>query len=125
MSFLKINGYDVPYPSSDSGLQTIATVVDGGRMADGVFRGQKIGRDQSKVELTWRVLTPEQWGRILSIFNNNFVVSVYYLDAVSNGFVTRNMYVGDRSARPFMWNAATNRPKYYLDCKANLIDTGG
>ena len=125
MGFLYLNGLAVPYPYYESGLQTTATVVDGGRMADGVFRGKKIGRDQSKVELRWAALTPDVWSSILQVLSNSFVVAVQYYDMVIDGWTTRNMYCSDRTARPFMVDTSTGRPKYYLDCSVNLIDTGG
>ena len=124
MAFIYLNGLAVPYPYYESGLQTTATLVDGARMADGVFRGKKIGRDQSKVELKWAALTPEVWSSILSVLANSFVVSVQYYDMVIDGWNTRKMYCSDRTARPFMVDTNTGRPKYYLDCAVNLIDTG-
>ena len=121
--FIYINEIAFPYPDKDSGLQTISTLVNSARTADGVMRGEKIGRDQSKLELTWNVLTPETWSRMLQQFDN-FYFNIRYLDMVSNTEVTRKFYVGDRSARPFLVDTETNRPKYYVQCKANVIDTG-
>ena len=68
--FIYINDMAFPYPDKDSGLQTISTLVNAARTADGVMRGEKIGRDQSKIELTGNVLTPEVWSRMLQQFNN-------------------------------------------------------
>lgn len=124
MEFIYLNGTAVPYPSFESGLQTIATVVDGARMADGVFRGKKLGRDQSKVELKWAVLPPSTWSAILQILDADFVVSVRYLDMVTGQWITRQMYPGNRTARPLFINRATGRPQYWRDCSVNLIDTG-
>lgn len=122
--YIYINGEPFPYPSNESGLQTTLTTVDGARMADGVFRGKKIGRDQSKVELTWRVLEPEVWARMLQIFNTSFTFTIRYFDMVRNDWHTRIFYVGDRTAQPFMVDAETGKPKYWQNCKANVIDTG-
>jgi hypothetical protein len=112
-----------PYPDKDSGLQTIATIVDSARTADGVVRGERVGRDQSKIELTWNVLTPEMWSRMLQQFAN-FYFTIRYIDMVTNDWTTRKFYVGDRSAQPFLIDPDTNRPKYYVQCKANVIDVG-
>lgn len=76
-----------------------------------------------KIELTWSVLTPEMWSQMLQIFSN-FTFSLRYLDMVTNDWVTRTFYVGDRSAQPFLCDPETGRPKYYLNCKANVIDVG-
>lgn len=114
----------LPYPAKESGLQTVATVVNSARGANGVVRGEKLGRDQGKVEMTWPVLTPEIWSELLQFFNANFYFKMRYLDMVTNTMVTRECYVGDRSAQPFLYDKTTNRPKYYLNCKANVVDTG-
>lgn len=121
--FIYINGTAFPYPDKESGLQQVSTLVNSARTADGVMRGEKIGRDVAKIELTWNVLTPEVWSRMLQIFNN-FTFTVKYIDMVTNDWATRTFYVGDRSARPFLVDPATNRPRYYVDCKANIIDVG-
>lgn len=127
--FVYINGTPFPYPSNDSGLQTTITTVDQARMADGILRAKKIGRDQGKVELEWRILTPEQWSSMLQIFagieaDGDFAVNFSYFDMVANDWKTRIFYVGDRTAQPFMVDKATGRPRFWINCKANMIDTG-
>lgn len=122
--FVYINDVEFPYPSYESGLQHAVTTVDSARMADGVLRAKKIGRDQSKVELTWAALTAEQWSTMLKIFKNNFYFNIRYFDMVENDWITRRFYVGDRTAQPFMVNKETGRPRYWLNCQANVIDTG-
>lgn len=87
------------------------------------MRGERIGRDMGKIELTWNVLTPETWSRMLQAFSN-FTFDVQYIDMVTNNWTSRKFYVGDRSARPYMVDPKTNRPKYYVQCKANIIDVG-
>ena len=121
--FIYINDMAFPYPDKDSGLQTISTFVNGARMADGVMRGERVGRDQSKIELSWNVLTPEVWSQMLKQFEN-FYFTIRYIDMVTNDWTTRKFYVGDRTARPFLIDPDTNRPKYYVQCTANVIDTG-
>ena len=122
--FVYINEVEFPYPSHESGLQHTVTTVDSARMADGVLRAKKIGRDQSKVELTWAALTAEQWSEMLKIFKDNFYFNIRYFDMVENDWITRRFYVGDRSAQPFMVDKNTGRPRYWLNCQANVIDTG-
>lgn len=122
--FVYINDEEFPYPSYESGLQTTITTVDSARMADGVLRAKKIGRDQSKVELTWAALTAEQWSKMLKIFKDNFYFNIRYFDMVENDWITRRFYVGDRSAQPFMVDKKTGRPRYWINCQANVIDTG-
>lgn len=122
--FVYINDVEFPYPSHESGLQHTITTVDSARMADGVLRAKKIGRDQSKVELTWAALTAEQWSKMLKIFKDNFYFNIRYFDMVENNWITRRFYVGDRTAQPFMVDKNTGRPRYWLNCQANVIDTG-
>lgn len=115
---------NLPYPKYESGLQQISTIVDSARTADGIVRGVKVGKDQSKVNLTWAKLSPAEWSTILTFFDNNFKFKCRYIDMVSNSWVTRIFYVGDRQAQPFLVDKTTNRPKWYLNCQANVIDTG-
>lgn len=122
--FVYINDVEFPYPSHESGLQHTITTVDSARMADGVLRAKKIGRDQSKVELTWSALKAEQWSEMLKIFRDNFYFNIRYFDMVENDWITRRFYVGDRTAQPFMVDKKTGRPRYWLNCQANVIDTG-
>jgi hypothetical protein len=93
-------------------------------MANGVLKTKKVGRDQAKVELQWRVLSPEKWSEMLKIFDENFTFRIRYFDMMANDWVTRVFYVGDRTARPYMVDANTGRPRFWLDCQANVIDTG-
>lgn len=120
---VKIAGRDIPNPDQDSFKQSVMTLVNSGRNADGQVIGQKIGRDQSKIELSWAWLTSDEWSEILKIFETSFFNTVSYTDMVTNQTITREMYVGDRSATPFC-NNGSNQPTHYRDCKLNLIDTG-
>ena len=121
--FLYINSTPIPYPDKDSGIQTISTVVDSARTADGVMRGEKIGRDLTKIEMTWNVLTPSDWQEILNAVSP-FTFNVQYFDMRLNNWVSKLFYCGDRSAMPVMINESTGRPKYYRNCTVNIIDVG-
>lgn len=122
-AFIYINNIKFPYPSRDSGLQTVSTFVDSARTADGVMRGERIGRDVSKIELQWSALKPDVWAKMLREFEK-FIFTVKYIDMVKNDWVTRTFYVGDRTAQPFLIDKTTNKPTWYLNCKANIIDVG-
>jgi len=113
----------LPFAAYESGKQTIATMVDQARTADGIVRGAVIAK-ASKIELKWRVLSPEVWKDICTFFNKHFYFDATYLDIETNTFVTKTMYVGDRSAMPFMVDEITGIPTYYLDCQANIIGVG-
>lgn len=122
-SFIKINGH--PYPCPRRGLNLmVATIVNSARNANAVMVGQKIGRDQQKINsLEWAYLTAEQWSSLLKEFSN-FYVSVSYPDMVNNRWTTRKMYPGDRTAQPFHLDPVTQLPLDYINCKVNLIDVG-
>lgn len=113
----------IPFAAYESGKQTISTVVDQARTADGIVRGSVIAR-ANKIELKWAVLTPETWSKICKFFDKHFYFNAHYYDMAANGFKTKKMYVGDRSAQPFKMDSVTGKPKYYLNCEANIIGVG-
>lgn len=124
-SFITINGAKFPQPRR--GLELLsATIVDSARNANGVVVGQKVGRDQQKLNnLFWGYLTAEQWSAMLQIFDKNFFVTVTYPDMVNNRWTTRKMYPGDRTATPYHLDPNTGLPADYINCKVNIIDCGG
>ena len=61
MSYLAINGYELPPPKRGVNV-IVTTVVNSGRDANGAVVGQRVGRDQYKIDgLEWAWLTAEQW----------------------------------------------------------------
>lgn len=122
MAYLAINGYELP-PCKRGVTIVVSTVVDSGRDANGAVVGQRVGRDQYKIDnLEWAWLTAEEWKKILSILDN-FYVRVTFNDPVTNGGKTVRMYCGNRTAEPY-WVTADGKPTHYRNCKVNLIDTG-
>ena len=122
-NFITINGLEFPQPRRGLNLQ-VATIVDSGRNANGVVVGQKVGRDQQKINnLEWGCLTAEQWTAMLSVFDENFVVTVTYPDMVTGAWTTRSMYPGNREATP-LWLDDSGLPSHYINCRVNLIDMG-
>lgn len=113
----------IPFAAYESGKQTIATMVDQARTADGIVRGSVIAK-ANKVELKWAVLSPEVWSDICTFFDKHFYFNATYYDMQTNSMQTKTMYVGDRSAQPFLMDEATGKPKYYLNCEANIIGVG-
>lgn len=113
----------IPFAAYESGKQTIATMVDQARTADGIVRGSVIAR-ANKIELKWAVLTPEVWAQICQFFDNHFYFNATYYDMSTNSMQTKTMYVGDRSAQPFKMDSSTGKPLYYLNCEANIIGVG-
>lgn len=122
MAYLAINGYELPPPRRGVSV-VVTTVVDSGRNANGEVVGQKVGRDQYKIDgLEWPYLTAAQWENILYAMRD-FFFNVTFIDPVSNASRTIKMYCGDRTGEPY-WVDENGHPTYYINCKVNLIDTG-
>lgn len=121
-SYLKINGQEIPYPKRGVSA-VVSTVVDSGRNLNGVVVGQRIGRDQYKIDsLEWPYLTAEEWSRILQLISG-FYFDLTFYDPVTNSAKTIKAYCGDRHAEPY-WVDKYGKPTHYVNCKVNFIDTG-
>ena len=122
MSYIRVNGVDLPYPKR--GLKpVVTTIVNAGRNANGVVVGQRIGRDQYKIDtLEWPWLSAGEWESILRLISD-FYFNVTFPDPVTGNPRTVRMYCGDRSAEPY-WIDSSGNPTYYRNCKVNFIDTG-
>ena len=124
MNAITINGVEFPQPRRGLDFM-VSTLVDSARNANGVVVGQKIGRDQQKLDnVVWGYLTAEQWSQMLQIFDQNFFVTARYPDMVTNSWTTRKMYPGDRTATPYFIDDDTGLPTGYINCRVNLIDCG-
>ena len=122
MAYLAIDGYELP-PCKRGVTVVVSTVVDSGRDANGAVVGQRVGRDQYKIDnLEWAWLTADEWGKILCILNR-FYVRVTFNDPVTNSRRTVRMYCSNRSAEAY-WVTENGTPTHYRNCKVNLIDTG-
>jgi len=123
MAFITVNGKS--FPSPDIGLNfEIATLVNGGKNANGEFVGQKVGRDQYKIDnLQWFYLDAVTWSEMLKEFQK-FVVTVRFPDMVNNSWITLVMYPGNRTAVPIDIDSNTELPAAYKNCKVNIIDCG-
>ncbi len=122
MAYISINGFDLP-PCKRGVKPTVTTVVNAGRNANAVVVGQRVGRDQFKIDqLEWAWLDAHTWGHILSALAPFFVM-VTFIDPVSNRPTTKKMYPGDRTAEPY-WVDDNGHPLYYRNCRVNLVDCG-
>lgn len=123
MSFIRINGKPFPSPAPNVTL-TVTTAVNAGRNANNKVVGQKIGRDNHKIDnLTWPYLDTATWSAILQEFDSHFFSTVEFWNMVKNDWDTLTMYPGDRSAEVYMTDK-NGKPLYYLNCKVNIIDAG-
>lgn len=119
------SGIMIPAPDNDSCNLTIATLVDSGRSTDGRFIGQVIGDDKLKLECSWKYLSQEDYQKILKIFDRSqggaFVNNFKIFDPRVNKFVVKEMYVSDRTARPFNPDPNWN-PQGWLDISLSLVE---
>lgn len=122
MAVITINGRE--FPSPDFGMEiVVATYVTDGKNANGEFIGDRVGRDQYKVNsLQWKFLDAATWSAMLQEFGS-FVVTVRFPDMVNNSWITLQMYPGNRTAQPAAVGA-DGMPTLYRDCKVNIIDCG-
>lgn len=122
MATITINGREFPAPDIGANI-VMATYVSDGKNALGEFVGQKIGRDQIKIEnMQWKMLDAVTWSAILQEFDK-FVVTARLPDMLNNRFMTIRVYPGNRTATPVQFDAQ-GLPVMYKDCKVNIIDCG-
>ena len=126
MSFralVKVGNYEFPEPSAYSG--NTSTLVDSARNAEGRMVGSVIRDDISKVEISWKYLTVEQWARIQKCFRDGsggkFINSVEFFDQSVGGWVTKEMYVSDRKAGMWRRNPQTCDIMGWTECSLSLI----
>lgn len=103
---VSIGSFAFPEPSTYSA--TTSTIVDSGRNVQGYVIGAVIREGVARVDLTWNFITAEDWASIMAQFNESqggaFYNNVTFFCQDTNSWVTREMYVGDRSAQIFLRN---------------------
>ena len=123
-ALVTVGGVALPEPSSYSA--NTSTIVDSGRNVQVKLIGQVIRDDVAKVELSWRYLTVEQWSTIGKLFKSAsggaFTRSVTFFDQTEGTYVTREMYVGDRSSGLWRRDPNTGNVMGWTECKLSLIE---
>ena len=123
-ALVSVGGYDFPEPSAYSG--NTSTLVDSARNAEGRMVGSVIRDDISKVEISWKYLTVEQWASIQQCFREKsggkFINNVTFFDQSVGGWVTKEMYVSDRKANLFKRNPTTGEVAGWLNPSMSLIE---
>ena len=123
-ALVSVGGYDFPEPSTYSG--NTSTLVDSGRNVEGRMVGSVIRDDISKVELSWKYLTVEQWARIQKCFRQSsggkFINTVTFFDQSVGGWVTKEMYVNDRKANMFRRDPNNGDILGWVDPSLSLIE---
>lgn len=122
-AFLNVNGYDFPCPKTGFSY-TITTTVSDGRDSNNAVIGQRVGRDQFKLDnMEWAYLDPRVWQMMLRAVEP-FFVPVTFEDYRTGLPITIIMYPGDRVATPLFVDSKTHKVTMYENCAFNLIDAG-
>ena len=120
-ALVTVGGYDFPEPSTYSG--NTSTLVDSGRNVEGKMVGSVIRGDISKIEISWKYLTVEQWARILECFSGKKLINtVTFFDQGKGGRVTKEMYVNDRKAGMWRRDPTDGKVLGWTDCSLSLIE---
>lgn len=117
---IKIGTFEFPEPSTYNA--TTSTIVDSGRNVAGYVVGSVIRSDVSKVEVTWKYLTAEQWAAILSCFSASFYNNVRFLDQTTNTYQYKQMYVSDRKSQMWRRHPETGEVMGYTGCSLSLVE---
>ena len=101
-----IGNYAVPAPSTYSA--TTSTIVDSGRNTRGEVIGAVIRDDVAKVSMTWNFIAAQAWADLLAQFSpargGSFYNEVTFFLQDTNSWVTRQLYVSDRTADIYLRN---------------------
>ena len=123
-ALVSVGKYDFPEPSTYNG--NTSTLVDSSRNTQGVMIGAVIRDDVSKVELSWKYLTVEQWAKIQKCFRRSsggkFINLVTFFDQSVGGWVTKEMYINDRKAGMWRRNPVDGDILGWTDCSLSLIE---
>lgn len=123
-ALITVGGYEFPEPSAYSG--NTATLIDSARNAEGKMVGSVIRDDVGKVEVSWRYLTVSQWARINRCFKRSaggkFINSVTFFDQSAGDWVTKDMYVSDRTAGMWRRDPDNGDVLGWTDCSLSLVE---
>ena len=125
-ALVSVGGYDFPEPSSYSAITS--TLVDSGRNVEGRMVGSVIRDDVSKIEISWKYLTVEQWAAIQKCFTQSaggkFINEVTFFDQTIGDWVSKpkEMYISDRKSGLWRRNPETGEVLGWTDCSLSLIE---
>lgn len=123
-ALVTVAGVALPEPSTYTG--TTSTMVDSARNVQGKMVGSVIRDDVAKVEMTWRYLTVAEWAMVSKLFKTtsggSFINPVRFFDQTEGTYVTRDMYVSDRTAGMWRRNPETGEVMGWTNCKLSLVE---
>ena len=99
---LKVDGVEIPCPSSFQFGVMDVSAAESGRTSDAVMHKNRVAQKR-KIELAWAYPDFETVHKIMAAFNPEYI-SVTYPDALTGNIAeTRTFYVGDREAPLKYW----------------------
>lgn len=113
MALLKINGVDMPTPSSFKVPESDLDSQDTGRNELGFLQRDRVRQGLRKIECSWNALKPAEASILLKAVKPASVL-VTYMDPEEATYVNKNMYVGDRSSEMKIYDDSTG------DCRWNI-----
>lgn len=124
VALVTVGGYEFPEPSSYSA--NTSTIVNSSRNVEGKMIGSVVRENVSKVEISWKYLTIEQWARIQKCFSEadggKFINSVRFFDQSKGDWNTKDMYVSDRKSGLWRRDSVTGAVLGWTDCSLSLIE---
>jgi hypothetical protein len=119
-ALITVDGVAWPEPSEYS--SSTSTLVDSARNVEGRVVGSVIRSGVSKIEVKWRYLTARQWADIIGPFDANFYVSCRFWDQTSADYVTKQMYVSDRTSSIFRRDPRTGEIMGVVEAALSLVE---
>lgn len=100
-----VDGVEILQPDSYQWSEQDISASDAGRTEDTVMHKNRIGQTQ-QLQLEWKFVSISDAAVILNAFAPEYF-TIEYLDAKAGGYISKEFYVGDRSAP--LYNADSNR----------------
>ena len=120
----------VTLPISSTYKTTSTTIVDSSRNGEAIMIGSVIRAGIRKIEMSWLVISIQDYAKLGTFFNSNFMFYAYYFDQDTNSWLTKHFYVGDRVADALkneQWALNTGAgggiaPKHIENLKLSFIE---
>lgn len=107
MAMIWVDGAEVKTPSVFNYFLQDVSDSASGRTLDSLMHKNRVAQ-KVKISLAWNSPTPEETSSILKAFDPEYIM-VTYPDAKENQNVTKEFYVGDRSAPIKTWTIGNKR----------------
>lgn len=104
---------------------TTATIVNEARGLTGFVQGTVLRPDVLAVEMSWNVISVEDWQKLLAKFDStkggSFFRYVHVFDQARNGWRKAVFYVSDRDGGKLGILDKNGRPRYWKNANLTLI----